>query len=333
VTLLGDTASRIELGGTSIPAAFDAYLRGVKLFRLATAITPMHCEAPIKAFSDAIALDDKFALAFASRAFAINVCAGNSVDWLQQPKEHAARTDAERAIELAPGLAEGYLALSRIEEDSLNFESAERACSRARDLGPGNVQVLYECGLQSAYLGHADLAIADARRAVALDPLNARSHRALGDALKEARHYEDAIAAYQVSIAGDPEHSVDTNARRGLAYYLAGDLPAARSSCEANPSAFRNAVCLAIVYDRIGLRGDASAVLARMKTLGGDASAYQYVEVYAQWGDHNAALEWLETAWRLRDPGLLYIKTDPLMDPLRQEPRFQAVMRELKFPN
>jgi hypothetical protein len=45
------------------------------------------------------------------------------------------------------------------------------------------------------------------------------------------------------------------------------------------------------------------------------------------------ALEWLETAWRLRDGGLEHLKTDPLLDPIRQEPRFQAVMRELKFPS
>ena len=45
------------------------------------------------------------------------------------------------------------------------------------------------------------------------------------------------------------------------------------------------------------------------------------------------ALEWLDTAMRRRDPGLLNLKTDPLMDPLRKEPRFQAVLRELKFPN
>jgi len=44
------------------------------------------------------------------------------------------------------------------------------------------------------------------------------------------------------------------------------------------------------------------------------------------------ALEWLDTAMRLRDPGLVELKTDPLMDPLRKEPRFQAIERELKFP-
>jgi len=44
-------------------------------------------------------------------------------------------------------------------------------------------------------------------------------------------------------------------------------------------------------------------------------------------------LEWLDTALRLRDPGLEPSKTDPLIDPLRQEPRFQAMIRELKFPS
>jgi hypothetical protein len=60
--------------------------------------------------------------------------------------------------------------------------------------------------------------------------------------------------------------------------------------------------------------------------------AYQYAAFYAQRGDNPKALAWLETALRLRDSGLENLKTDPLMDPLRQEPQFQAVMRELRFP-
>jgi len=45
------------------------------------------------------------------------------------------------------------------------------------------------------------------------------------------------------------------------------------------------------------------------------------------------ALEWLETTLRVRDPGLTALKTDPLLDPLREEPRYKAIERELKFPN
>jgi hypothetical protein len=61
--------------------------------------------------------------------------------------------------------------------------------------------------------------------------------------------------------------------------------------------------------------------------------AYQYTEVYAQWGNKDKALTWLDTAYRIRDPGLLQLKVDVLMDPIRAEPRFQAVLAKMKFPD
>jgi hypothetical protein len=78
---------------------------------------------------------------------------------------------------------------------------------------------------------------------------------------------------------------------------------------------------------------DAEAEIAKVRAWGGDGGAYQYATIYAQWGNRAKALEWLETAMRLRDSGLIYVKTDPLLDPLRKEPRFQAIERELNFPN
>jgi TolB-like protein len=333
VTLLGDASAKIQLGGTRNPAAFDAYLRGLKLARIAVATTPMECQAPIAAFSEAIALDSNFALAYANRALITWECAGNSRGWLQRPNEGSVRSDAERAIALAPSLAEGYVALSRLEQGLLKFEAADQACARALALGPGDVQVLHECSLLAVYLGHDDTAIAGARHGVALDPLNPLSHRALGDTLRYARRYEEAIAAYQASIAADPGHAAEAYALRGLSYYLAGKLSPAQSSCEAKPDSFRGHVCQALIYDRLGRHADAAAAVARIKQEGGDAAAYQYAEIYAQWGDRKAALDWLEKAMRLRDPGLIYTKADPLMDPLRKEPRLQAVMQELMFPN
>jgi tetratricopeptide (TPR) repeat protein len=87
-----------------------------------------------------------------------------------------------------------------------------------------------------------------------------------------------------------------------------------------------------VTYDKLGRHADAEAVLSKLKVALGDTAAYQYATIYAQWGNRAKALEWLDTAMRLRDPGLLNLKTDPLMDPLRKEPRFQAIERELKFP-
>ena len=333
VTLLADIAAKIEFGGTRNPAAFDAYLRGLKLARIALATSPLECREPIDAFSEAIALDSNYALAYANRALITSECATGSVQWLQQSYEEKARADAERAIALAPSLAEGYVALSGLEMGLLNLGAADQACARALALAPGNDRVLYECSLLAVYLGHADTAVSGARHSVALDPLNPLSHRALGDTLRYARRYEEAIAAYQASIAADPEHSAEAYALRGLSYYLAGNLSSAQSSCEARPDIFRSRLCRAVIYDRLGRHADAAVLLAKMKQVGGDAAAYQYVEIFAQWGDRKAALDWLERAMRLRDPGLVYTKVDPLIDPLRHEPRFRAIERELKFPN
>ena len=87
------------------------------------------------------------------------------------------------------------------------------------------------------------------------------------------------------------------------------------------------------MYHKLGRQADAEVELGKIKATLGQAGAYQYATIYTQWGQHTAALEWLDTAMRLRDPGLELLKTDPLFDPLRDEARFQAIQRALKFPD
>jgi hypothetical protein len=91
-------------------------------------------------------------------------------------------------------------------------------------------------------------------------------------------------------------------------------------------------LCLAVTYDKPGRHADAEAELGKIEA-SGDDGAYSYAAIYAQWGRAAKAVEWLETAMRLRAPRLQYTKTDPLTDTLRKEPRFQAIERALKFPN
>ena len=106
----------------------------------------------------------------------------------------------------------------------------------------------------------------------------------------------------------------------------------ARASCETTPDYWESQQCLAVTYDKLGRHADAQATLSKLKVALGNAAAYQYATIYAQWGNRAKALEWLEMALRLRDPVLENLKTDPPLDPLRQEPRFQAIELELKFP-
>jgi len=74
------------------------------------------------------------------------------------------------------------------------------------------------------------------------------------------------------------------------------------------------------VYDKLGRHADAEAEFAKLKATTGEASAYQHASIYAHWGNIAKALEWPDTTMRLREPGLHFLNTDPLTDPLRNEP-------------
>jgi tetratricopeptide (TPR) repeat protein len=233
---------------------------------------------------------------------------------------------------LAPDLAEGHLALALYFESALlDFSQANEEFERALTLAPGNEQVLRDYGMFAAGMGHSEAGIVAARHAVVLDPLNRLGHFFLGAALYYGRQNKEAIAAFEHALALDPDYQ-PAYAFRGLAYYALGDFERARASCEVKPDYWASQWCLAVTYKKLNRHADAEAVLARFKAVQGDTSAYQYAAIYAQWGDVPQALEWLDKAMLVRDPGLEELKVDPLMDPLRKEPRFQAIERALKFP-
>jgi TolB-like protein/Tfp pilus assembly protein PilF len=339
ITLLGGAAAKVELGATRNPLAFDAYLRGLRLERIAT--TAPEAQLPFDAYTEAIRLDPDYALAFAARSLARSsyliewgqLRSTFRASWLgdRQDLPEKARVDAERAIALAPALAEGHAALAALlDSTATDFTRAGEESERAMALAPGNATVLYVYSQHAAYMGRAEAAIAAAQRAVALDPLNLLSHRALGDALWFGRRYDESIAAYQEAIAVDPGPT-QAYARRGLSYYALGKFQLARASCEVKNN-WESWLCLAVTYDKLGQHREAEAQIRRLVEFGGDALAYQYAQIYAQWGNPDKALDWLDTALRLRDPGFRRLKADPLVDPLRNQPRFQAILRKLKFP-
>jgi len=332
VKLLGNEATRIELGGTRTPAAFDAYLRGAKAY--STRVDAKDCQTAIAAYTEAIRSDPSYALAFAGRssaetAYAEEYASGGEM----RAAFDRAEADARQALALAPELAEGHVALGdALLTGSFEFAQAGKAYERALSLAPGNAQVLRESGRYAVFMARVDAGLDATQRAVVLDPLNPRSHSILGQALYFDRRYKEAVSAFSQVITLDPDDAFDLGFR-GLAQYGLGDLSSARSSCESKPDHWSTRWCLAVTYDKLGLRADAEAVLVKMKATYGDLAAYQYAGIYAQWGDIPKSLESLDDAMRRRDPGLVYLKTDPLLDPVRKESRYQAIERALNFPN
>ena len=328
-TLLDDAGAAVEPGGTKDPRAFDAYLRGLGIHEVSKETSL----AQIAAFEEAIQLDPAYAKAYAGKADALGHYAGT-----YEPASNAhnvmeqAHGLAEKAVQLAPALAEAHLALaSSYDGGLLDFAHGKTEYERAQALAPGDVRVLRGYANFLARMGHADQAIAAAQRVVQLDPVNASSYDQLGAVLLFSHRYREAIAAYDHAIGLDPNFHW-MHGMRGLGYLGVGEYEAARLSCTTPPLSWVGQMCVAIAYDKLGRKSEAQAEVAQMKAQSGDAMAYQYASIYAQWGDIPSALDWLDTAYRLKDPGLAWLKVDALMNPLRNEPRFQAIEARLKFP-
>jgi TolB-like protein len=329
VTLLADTARTIGLGGTSNPAAFDAYLRGRR-----SGAEAQDTGQTLAAFTEAIRLDPHYALAFAERSMELAYYArfearGPAI----RESFEKAMADAREAISLTPDLAEAHLALAwTLRYGFLEFVRANEELETALSFGPGNARVLSAYSRNAAEMGRTDAAISTGRRAITLDPLNFDVYRKVGITLLTARRYSDAISTLQRAISLRPGY-LRLHALLGQTQYLAGNPAAARASCEIAAADEVGQVCLAMVYQRLGRHSDATAALGRLQSSLGDSGACDYAYIYSQWGDVPQALRWLETALRLRDSSLTEVKTAPELDPLRQEPRFQAILKELKFPD
>ncbi len=331
-SLLGEAAAAIDVGGTQVPAAFDAYLRGKNLMR--RELDKENVQAVMAAFSEAIRLDPKFAKALVGESVAQNIFASNfSNDNEIGTLFNRSRENAERAIALAPDLGEAHSALANaLERGSLDFVRAQAENDRALALTPNDAEVLIRAGRFSVSMGRIDAGLSNIRKAIALDPLNPLAYARLTYALSDARRHREAIEAADRALQFNPGSTSLINAQ-GVEYLLLGDLVAAQRSCATPKRYWVGQFCMAIVYDRLHRRPDAEAEIAAMKKDLGIGAAYQYAVIYAQWGDTQKALDWLDKAYRLPDPGIVNLRTDELVDPLRKEPRFKAIEAKLKFPN
>ena len=332
VTLLDNPSERVEAGGTRNPEALNAYLRARKAELNANDAPGVL--AAIDLYDEAIRLDPNYARAFAYRSGALDDYAGSFATGSALGKEFLARgeADARHAIALAPRLADGHVALAWYHVQALELTLADQEYRDTLALAPGNAEVLLGYGQYAIRMGRTEEGLAAIRRAVELDPVNERARLQLGVALWSVRRYQEAATEIDAVLSLNPRDN-NALAYRGFTSYITGDLEAARASCEhGSRAAHVILVCQAVTYGKLERRADAAAALAAIKSTFGDGAAYQYVTIYAQWGDVPQALEWLEKARQLKDPGLEGLKTDPLLDPLRNEPRFQAVLRELKFP-
>jgi TolB-like protein/Flp pilus assembly protein TadD len=331
VQLFGGDIAALSLNGTTSPEAYDSYLRGRHLLELGGGETDYR--QALARFDAAIAADPRYASAYAARATTLVYLANQFVapDRLRATYD-AALASARQSVELAPGLAATQTTLAAtLVYANHDFAGAKLAFAQAKAEGGGDPAVLLGYGLFACELGDCEAGAAAWGRATTLDPLNPGAFKTLGSVLIGARRYPDAIAALRKAVALSPRASI-VHGWIGDALLLQGDLAGARSEYALEPLAWARRTGQAIVLGRLGDAAGARAALAALIADGGDGSAYQEAQVYAQWGDRDRAFAALDVALRLNDPGLLKLKMDPLLDPLREDPRFAKHLAATGLP-
>jgi TolB-like protein/Tfp pilus assembly protein PilF len=321
---------KARVGGTRDARAFDAYARGRALNRLAA--DEKSDRAALAAFDAAIAIDPGYAAAHAERsrtltAIANNYAKGGELKALYQQAIDA----AEQAVRLVPALPEGHGALGFVLFNGrLDARAAEAPYRQSYERGFGNADILAAYANFAARTGR----FADARSAIAraqrLDPLNATVFRNAGVIEFVARDFAAAAAPLKTALALNPGISV-VHAIIGDIALLGGDAAAARASYAREPSRLTQLRGLAIADRKLGAGEAAERHMQAMVAGFGDNSLYQQAQVRAQWGEGEAALAALEAALAAGDSGLVQLRGDPLLDPLRSSPRFTALHDRLGF--
>jgi TolB-like protein len=338
--LLGDESAKIEAGGTRDPQAYDAYLRGRQHFESSDLSDEAATRAALAWFDRAISLDSNYAAAYAQRARMLSALARFARD--EQGREQRqelfrqAREAAERAVALAPAFADGHVALGWhvLLFGYLDFQGAAREIERAMSLAPGSAYVLRTYASFQSVLGHEDTAISTIRRAVSLDPQNYLYNTDLLADLDAGRRFRELLAEAQRIRILKPD-ARDVTPYEADAYLGMGHPEDALKLCMSQTTPLEaddRLDCLALAYQALRRRKEAERELAALRALDGDNGAIYYADIYAQWGERAAALRWLTTAERARNPYLLLINGDWRLDPIRNEPEFKALERRLNFP-
>lgn len=326
----GSTGRAAPKGGTQDVAAYDAYLRGRALYELETG--EQSARDALAKFEEAVTKDPDYAAAWSARSRTQAAIANQYLDGEARAKMFDdAIVSAKTALRLASDMADAHSALGYATFfGRRNAKAARAPYERSAELGQGEADVLTRYALYCARTGRFEAARAAIARAVTLDPLNALTQRSSGTVEFVARRYPEAVAAYQKALALNPEMTA-TRALIGFCQLLQGKVDQAAASVASEKSVMRRLVGVAIVAQRQGKQAEARAAMAELVRQFGDSMLYEQAQVLAQWGDLRAATATLLKANRNRDPGIVLIRTDPLVDPLRKTPEFLGLLKQVGF--
>jgi TolB-like protein/tetratricopeptide (TPR) repeat protein len=324
VSLLGAAPSR-----ATPTANTEAYMFFLKCTEAGRFEARQSIQSAITYCRQAVALDPNFAPAWVQLGDAIRL---QFVGFSSSPYEEArpaAYAAVQRALALDPKQAKAHQALAAIYYQ-MDFDPASAAVEmqRAVELDPANAGIYWARGYIASIQGRFGEAMQNLQRARDLDPLDTDVYIQIGDANYRAGSLAEAAAAYRAAIALQPAIG-SVHYRLGLVSLRQNDPAGALAEMIQEPDSDFHAVGLPLALDALGRRGEADAAVADAERASASGAAYQIALIYAARHDADRAFLWLDRAYRQRDTGLLWMKADPVLEGLRTDPRFPALLHKM----
>lgn len=322
----------IEKTPTENSEAYDLYLKGRWFWNK---WTDEDIRKGMEYFRQAIETDPDYALAYAGQAEAYNTLSwyGQMVPADAYPR---ARELAIKALEIDPELAEAHIALAFVKVYyDWNWEGGEESFRRAIELEPENVTAhhlfAYYLALQTRY----EEAFKEINRALSLDPLNLITNRTLGDFYYHMRDYDRAEAQLIRTLEMDRAFTF-THAYLGLVYLQKGmcDRALEELQNEIEFAVGTEDLALAWMGYAYGLCGDWQKGMEVLDTLMERSRSRYIPPSYFTWtcfalGEHEKGWEWLNEAFKERDPWLTEIKHNHFYDGIRTDPRYTDLLNRM----
>jgi serine/threonine protein kinase/Tfp pilus assembly protein PilF len=334
--LTGEEEKRLAKSYTANPEAYQLYLQGRYWWNKRT---ENGFKKAIDFYQRAIENDPTYALAYTglSDCYVLLGAAGYG-EQSRQDFMRKAKAAALKAIEIDNTLAEAHASLAFV-RFRLGWEwpGAEEEFCRAIELNPNYATAHHWRALLLAALGRIDVALNEMEIAQAQDPFSLIIRSGLGRVLHFARQYDRAIKQFRSTIEMDPKFAQAhfdlgmSLAQRGLLKEAISEAQLALDLAGARPVTM---AVLGNMYASAGERGEAEAILEKLNNLSGQqhVSPLDFAYVYVGLGDKDRAFSYIEKAYEERAGLLVYLKVEPMFDPIRSDTRFQRVMKLVGLP-
>ncbi len=338
--LLPAEAARLANARSVNPEAHEAYLQGSYHWMK---LTPGDIDTAQRYFELALSKDPDYAAAYEglARVWTARQSRGITLPQVAGPN---AKQAALRAIALDDTSSEAHAALAMVKgEVDWDWAGADAEWKRALEIDPNSASAHAFCAMYMGIVGRLDEALRHIRRAIELDPFNARFHSHHAAVLYYNRRYEESLAAAGAALSLQPDDAGAEGVQQ-MVYIAKGmrseQLAQQRKRIARDPervAAFEKGLAeggyegaqrciadlLAARYEKTGGVPEHKARRVYMPC----AISLRYMDAR----DYDRALDWLEEAYEARDPNIVAL-VRPLYDPLRSDPRFQALARKLNLP-